>query len=91
MVKTFIDGMNLRSIDLNLLTVFDAIMAEGNQSRAANRLGMSQPAMSNALARLHEAARWPSPSDRPWIWCRRGLNAAGATTTSTTDLPRARR
>lgn len=55
MVKTFIDGMNLRSIDLNLLTVFDAIMAEGNQSRAANRLGMSQPAMSNALARLRAA------------------------------------
>lgn len=44
--------MNLRSIDLNLLTVFDAIMTEGNQTRAANRLGMSQPAMSNALARL---------------------------------------
>lgn len=55
MVKTFIDSMNLRSIDLNLLTVFDAIMAEGNQSRAANRLGMSQPAMSNALARLRAA------------------------------------
>lgn len=55
MVKTFIDGMNLRSIDLNLLTVFDAIMAEGNQSRAASRLGMSQPAMSNALARLRAA------------------------------------
>ncbi|RPH65221.1 MAG: LysR family transcriptional regulator [Burkholderiales bacterium] len=44
--------MNLRSIDLNLLTIFDAILAEGNQSRAANKLGMSQPAMSNALARL---------------------------------------
>jgi len=55
MVKTFIHDMNLRSIDLNLLTVFDAIMAEGNQSRAANRLGMSQPAMSNALARLRAA------------------------------------
>lgn len=55
MVNTFIDGMNLRSIDLNLLTVFDAIMAEGNQSRAAHRLGMSQPAMSNALARLRAA------------------------------------
>lgn len=55
MVNTFIDTMNLRSIDLNLLTVFDAIMAEGNQSRAANRLGMSQPAMSNALSRLRAA------------------------------------
>ena len=47
--------MNLRSIDLNLLAVFDAIAAEGNQSRAASKLGMSQPAMSNALARLRAA------------------------------------
>ncbi len=46
--------MKLRSIDLNLLAVFDAIAAEGNLTRAANRLGMSQPAMSNALARLRE-------------------------------------
>ena len=46
--------MKLRSIDLNLLAVFDAIAAEGNLSRAARRLGMSQPAMSNALARLRE-------------------------------------
>ncbi len=51
-MNTFIHAMKLRSLDLNLLTVFDAIVAEGNQSRAANRLGMSQPAMSNALARL---------------------------------------
>lgn len=53
-VKTIIHAMNLRAFDLNLLTVFDAISAEKNQSRAANRLGMSQPAMSNALARLRE-------------------------------------
>ena len=47
--------MKLRSIDLNLLAVFDAIAAEGNLTRAAKKLGMSQPAMSNALARLREA------------------------------------
>jgi DNA-binding transcriptional LysR family regulator len=41
--------MKLRSIDLNLLAVFDAIAAEGNLTRAANRLRISQPAMSNAL------------------------------------------
>ena len=46
--------MKLRNIDLNLLAVFDAIAAEGNLTRAANKLGMSQPAMSNALARLRE-------------------------------------
>lgn len=44
--------MNLRSLDLNLLGVFDAIFAEGNLTRASRRLGISQPAMSNALARL---------------------------------------
>jgi len=47
--------MNLRSLDLNLLVVFDAIFVEGNLSRAADRVGMSQPAMSNALARLRVA------------------------------------
>jgi acyl-CoA synthetase (AMP-forming)/AMP-acid ligase II len=34
------------------LTVFDAIMAEGSITRAAMRLGMTQPALSNALTRL---------------------------------------
>ncbi|PDT46460.1 LysR family transcriptional regulator [Sinorhizobium fredii] len=44
--------MNLANIDLKLLVVFDAMMAEGSVSRAASRLGMSQPALSNALNRL---------------------------------------
>ena len=44
--------MNLASIDLNLLLVFDAIMQEKNVTRAGDRIGMSQPAMSNALNRL---------------------------------------
>ena len=43
--------VNLRSIDLNLLTVLDAVLAERHVSRAAARLGMSQPAVSNALER----------------------------------------
>lgn len=44
--------MNLRAIDLNLLVIFDALMAERHVTRAAARIAMSQPAMSNALARL---------------------------------------
>jgi LysR family transcriptional activator for leuABCD operon len=44
--------VNLRSVDLNLLTVFDAVMQMQNITRAANFLGMSQPAVSNAVARL---------------------------------------
>ncbi|MDV7105406.1 transcriptional regulator LeuO [Vibrio sp. TH_r3] len=42
----------LRSVDLNLLTVFDAVMQEQNITRAAHNLNMSQPAVSNAVARL---------------------------------------
>ena len=44
--------MNLRRVDLNLLTIFDAVMHEGSITRAAARLGMTQPALSNALTRL---------------------------------------
>jgi len=42
--------MNWRQIDLNLLVVFDAVMQERNATRAAERLNMSQPAVSQALA-----------------------------------------
>ena len=42
----------LASIDLNLLTVFDAVMRERSTTRAGKRLGMSQPAVSHALGRL---------------------------------------
>ena len=44
--------LNLRGVDLNLLTVFEAIWEERQMSRAAARLGMTQPAASQALARL---------------------------------------
>ena len=47
-----IHNMNLQTIDLNLLVVFEALMEERGVTRAANRVGLSQPAMSNALARL---------------------------------------
>lgn len=46
--------LNLRAIDLNLLTIFDAIMAEGQMSKAAERLHMTQPAASHALKRLRQ-------------------------------------
>lgn len=47
--------MNFRTLDLNLLRVFDTVMAERNLTRAADRLAMTQPAVSNALRRLREA------------------------------------
>jgi DNA-binding transcriptional LysR family regulator len=43
---------NLRSVDLNLLVVFDALMTERHVTRAASRNGLSQPAVSKALNRL---------------------------------------
>jgi DNA-binding transcriptional LysR family regulator len=44
--------MNLRSVDLNLLVALDALLSELHVTRAADRIGLSQPAMSNALSRL---------------------------------------
>ncbi len=45
---------NFRTLDLNLLRVFDQVMAERNLTRAARNLAMTQPAVSNALARLRD-------------------------------------
>src|SRR5689334_335036 len=39
----------IRQLDLNLLLVFDALTTEGSVTRGAQRIGLSQPAMSNAL------------------------------------------
>jgi DNA-binding transcriptional LysR family regulator len=49
--------MRPNRLDLNLLAVFDAIFTEGNLTRAAARMCMSQPAMSNALNRLRRVAK----------------------------------
>ncbi|SDH02942.1 DNA-binding transcriptional regulator, LysR family [Pseudomonas benzenivorans] len=46
--------MNISTFDLNLLRVLDALLREQNVSRAAERLALSQPAVSNALNRLRE-------------------------------------
>jgi DNA-binding transcriptional LysR family regulator len=45
---------NLSGVDLNLLVVLDALLSERSVSRAAQRVGLSQPAMSNALSRLRK-------------------------------------
>ncbi len=49
--------MNFRTLDLNLLRIFDVVMLERNVTRAARRLSMTQPAVSNALRRLRQATR----------------------------------
>jgi DNA-binding transcriptional LysR family regulator len=43
---------NLAVVDLNLLVVFEALLIERSVSRAARRLGLAQPSVSNALNRL---------------------------------------
>jgi DNA-binding transcriptional LysR family regulator len=47
-----ITAVNVQDIDLNLLRVFDAVLRERGVTPAAARLGLTQPAVSNALARL---------------------------------------
>jgi DNA-binding transcriptional LysR family regulator len=48
-------ALNFRTLDLNLLRVLDAVMAEGSLTRAAATLAMTQPAVSHAMRRLREA------------------------------------
>lgn len=50
---------NFRTLDLNLLRVFDSVMAEGSLTRAAAVLAITQPAASHALKRLHQALGEP--------------------------------
>ncbi|MFC3680938.1 LysR family transcriptional regulator [Bacterioplanoides pacificum] len=46
--------MNLDRIDLNLLVYLDVLLREGSVTKAAQQLGITQPAMSNGLRRLRE-------------------------------------
>jgi DNA-binding transcriptional LysR family regulator len=50
---------NFRTLDLNLLRLFDELMSERNLTRAAANLSMTQPAASNALRRLRDALSDP--------------------------------
>lgn len=50
-----IDVANLNSLDLNLIRVFDALLRERSATRAGERIGLSQPAVSAALNRLRHA------------------------------------
>src|SRR5437660_1454504 len=50
----YIHRMNLKSLDLNLLVALEALLKEANVSRAAMRIGLSQPAASHALQRLRD-------------------------------------
>ena len=49
--------MNLNKVDLNLFIVFDAIYTEANLTRAGQIVGITQPAVSNALSRTRNENR----------------------------------
>ena len=51
--------MNISGIDLNLLLAFEALMEERHTGRAAKRIGLSQPAFSNAIGRLRTRLQDP--------------------------------
>ena len=51
--------MSFSKVDLNLFVVFDAIYTEANLTRAGQIVGITQPAVSNALARLRETFNDP--------------------------------
>lgn len=69
--------MDIKHVDLHLLMIFDAVLAEGNVTRAADRIDISQSAVSKGLAQLREIFHDPcscgtdvasSPPTRPWKW-----------------------
>lgn len=68
--------MNLRSIDLNLLAVLQALLTEESVSRAALRVGLSQPATSHALGRLRTLFDDPLLERRNGKLCRTAFSTA---------------
>jgi DNA-binding transcriptional LysR family regulator len=56
---SYIHRMNIAALNLNLLPVLDALLTERSVSRAGARLGLSQPAVSNALAQLRALLKDP--------------------------------
>jgi len=61
-------NISIRNLNLNLLLVLDALSREQNVTRAAKRLGLTQSAVSNALAQLREAL-----GDPLFVRARRGV------------------
>jgi DNA-binding transcriptional LysR family regulator len=56
---SYIHAMNIAGLNMNLLPVLDALLIERSVSRAGTRLGLSQPAVSNALAQLRVLLKDP--------------------------------
>src|ERR1700760_2314885 len=52
-------AFKMKDVDLQLISIFDAVMTEGSVTKAADRLAMTQSAVSNAIARMR--AVWQDP------------------------------
>ena len=63
-----LSGHPLAKLDLNLLVAFDAVLAERSVTRAAHRIGLTQPAISHALNRLRHLLK-----DQLFVWGRGGM------------------
>ncbi len=87
-VTDIFTDVNLSALDLNLLVVFDAVVAERSVSRAARRLHVTAPAVSNALARLRAALGDPivTRSGRGIVPTPRALELAPAVARALSDL-----
>lgn len=75
--------MNLSAFDLNLLRVLDALLREQSTVKAGERIGLSQPAVSSALARLRHALNDP-------LFIREGQRIVPTQYAKSLELPRRR-
>ena len=83
--------MNLRGIDLNLLVIFDALMAEQSITRAAHKVGITPSAMSHALRRLRQTFNDEllERTGRGMVPTQRALNLWGSVGAALQQLQRA--
>ena len=83
--------MNLRSLDLNLLVIFDGLMTERSITRAASRIGMTPSAVSHALRRLRDTFQDPLIERTPdgMVPTRRGLDLQKRVHGALADIARA--